>query len=381
MHFQEYRFFFCTVSSVIVLLASSLLALSVCAEAADTTSPQFSSPLMDKQDHARHDVSANGAYIPVSPRPEKRGCNVDMPGAAKFYSEQVASLFWSNGSELERLVNEWSDPSCVFKDGRPIMMALSMGYDIVLRNKNDRGKTYARIEELKNQFPNKPFVALAESVYWITSAWDARGTGCGCSVPEVDMMIFHERLEKAEKILIDSKSYAANLPQWYEKMIVIQGGLGRSIDERNKVFMEGVKRYPTYYPIYFAMSYFLEPKWGGSWRAVDNLVQWSVEHTKAQEGMTMYARIYWSMYGDSDVNFFEDTPASWPKMKQGFEDIMARHPASKWNLNQFAKLACVAGDKNTFLALRKKIGKDVFADAWTGNATLDLCDTKFGYAE
>ena len=381
MHFQEHRISCCTVSSVIVLLTSSLLALSVCAEAAETTPTQFSRPFTDKQDHVRNDVGANGAYIPVPPRPERRGCNVDMPGAGKFYSQQVARLFWSNGSELERLVNEWNDSSCVFKDGRPIMMALGLGYDIVLSNKHDWSKTYARIEELKNQFPDKAFVALAESVYWRTYAWDARGEGYASSVSEDGMKLFHERLEKAEEILINSKSYASNLPQWYEEMIVIQSGLDRPVAERDKVFKEGVKRYPTYYPIYFTMSYHLEPKWGGTWRAVDNLVQWSVEHTRAQEGMTMYARLYWAVYDEPNVNLFKDTFASWPKMKQGFEDMMARHPVSKWNLNHFAKFACVAGDKNTFLALRQKIGKDVFDDAWTGNTSLELCDTKFGYAE
>ena len=62
---------------------------------------------------------------------------------------------------------------------------------------------------------------------------------------------------------------------------------------------------------------------------MDNLVEWSVEQTKSQEGMTMYARLYWFVASDSKVNLFKDTFTSWPKMKRGFEDMMERHPKSK----------------------------------------------------
>ena len=68
-------------------------------------------------------------------------------------------------------------------------------------------------------------------------------------------------------------------------------------------------------------------------------------------------------------------------MKVGFEDLMARHPKSNWNLNNFAKFACEAGDKKTFLALRRQIGKNVMGAAWQGSPNLDLCNEKFGYAE
>ena len=68
-------------------------------------------------------------------------------------------------------------------------------------------------------------------------------------------------------------------------------------------------------------------------------------------------------------------------MKLGFEDMMVRHPKSKWNLNNFAKFACMAGDSKTFLVLRKQIGKGVIDAAWPKNTSLDLCETKFGYVE
>lgn len=161
-------------------------------------------------------------------------------------------------------------------------------------------------------------------------------------------------------------------------MIIIQSGLGRPEEERGKIFLEGVNRYPTFFPTYFTMLNYISPKWGGSWEGVDNFAKGAVEHTKNTEGKTMYSRIYWSSSGDSNVNLFKDTHASWQKMKSGFEDMMTRHPKSKWNLNNFAKFACLAGDKRTFLKLRAQIGNDVISEAWPEYTSIELCEAKYG---
>ena len=58
---------------------------------------------------------------------------------------------------------------------------------------------------------------------------------------------------------------------------------------------------------------------------------------------------------------------------------MRLYPESKANLNDFAALACEAGDKKTFLSLRKKIGKDYIKESWEKNYSLELCEAKFGY--
>jgi hypothetical protein len=318
--------------------------------------------------------------MPTAAPVATRRC-ADVPNSSNFYSSYVRGLFWMDGGQLKRLVEEWNDPKCVSKDGQPTLMALSAGYASAIKGERDWSRTYARIQELKKQFPDEAFVALAEASYWSSYAWNARGHGYSDSVSEEGWQLFRQRLEKAEDILTLTKSYSANLPPWYRDMIEVEGALGRPEEARAKIFLEGVRRYPSYYPIYFTMLNFLLPKWGGSWETVDKMVEWSVEHTKEVEGNSMYARLYWVVAGDPQVRLFKDTMASWPKMKLGFEDLMARHPQSKWNLNNFARFACMAGDGETFSALRRKIGKDVSGDAWTGNTPLELCEEKFHYKE
>ncbi len=313
----------------------------------------------------------------------KPGAANDGLAADDQLTASVSSYFWDMEDMLERSVSAWNTPACVFDDGRPKLSVLEWGYSNIFENQPDWSKSLDRIEYLKKKFPNKPFVALAEAAYWIAYAWDARGNGYASSVTKEGWKLSRERLEKAEKILNDTKSYSAGIPSWYVEMIQVQSALGRPEEDRDRTFIEGAKRFKTFYPTYIAMSTFLSPKWGGSWETVDNLIKWSVDNTKEIDGNSMYARLYWvtSAQMREGETLFKSTRASWPKMKNGFEDLMARHPKSNWNLNHFAKFACVAGDKKTFLSLRRKIGKHVMDAAWQGNPNLDLCDTKFAYAE
>ncbi len=329
----------------------------------------------------------SGAFLPSVKPPLRTRCDVlpgtpnDGPAAINLYASQVAYFFWSSEDALKQAVSDWTIPTCVLDDGRPRLSALLDGYGDAFERESDWSKSLARVDYLKSRYPNQAFVALAEAEYWISYAWNARGHGFASSVTEEGWKLFRERLEKAEQILVETKSYSADLPIWYSDMINVQSALDRPEDERDRVFLEGVKRFPAFYPTYFTMLNYLSPKWGGTWRTVDNLVKWSVEHTKEAEGDSMYARIYWAAAGDPKVNLFKDTFATWPRMRRGFEDLMARHPKSKWNLNNFAKFACMAGDRQSFLKLRAQIGKDVIDAAWPESASLDLCETKFGYSE
>lgn len=326
------------------------------------------------------------AFFPVSPK--NKGCNVpeglpsDGPDAPEAYKEVVTEYFWHNETSLDGIANAWINPECVWDDGRPMLTALDAGYEAAYEGQPDWSVSLSRVNELKKKFPDKAFVALAEADYWKSYAWNARGGGFASSVTPDGWKLFKGRLEKAETVLNDARSFASQMPGWYNEMIIVQSALGRPAEERGQVFLEGARKFKTYYQTYFTMLRFLSPKWGGSWDAVDTLVKWSVDNTREIDGNSMYARLYWYISGDFPTGrLFKETHATWPKLKQGFEDLMARHPRSKWNLNNFARFACMANDQSTFLKLRNQIGKDVIAAAWPPYISLDLCENKFGYSQ
>lgn len=286
-----------------------------------------------------------------------------------------------NYAGVEGMVNSWSSLKCKFADGRPRLVVLLGAFRRAFQDENNWDASLAKVNALRKAFPDAPFPILAEAQYWASFAWDARGSGYAASVTPDGWKLFQERMRNAEKVLLDNKTVGSTLPNWYDLMIEVHTALGHSANERNATFLEGATRYKTYLQTYVVMRNFLEPKWSGSWKAVDSLIDWSVSNTMETEGQSMYARLYNGVHYNLEPgkSIFKETLVKWPRMKAGFEDMMRLYPDSKANLNDFAALACEAGDKKTFLALRKKIGNDYIESSWQKNYSLELCEAKFGY--
>ena len=66
-----------------------------------------------------------------------------------------------------------------------------------------------------------------------------------------------------------------------------------------------------------------------------------------------------------------DGTANWPRMKSGFEHIVKDHP-DPWNLNNFAKFACMARDRDTLRGLMARIQPAVLA-AWGNMGFYQSC--------
>jgi hypothetical protein len=312
----------------------------------------------------------------------------DGPEAKQRLEMCIQYRITNEFNDLEIDIYNWNGKGgtkeiCVFDDGRPCISAISGGYSHLLNTNYNKSweVNLDLIKKLRSKHPKSVSIALFESEYWINYAWNARGHGLSSTVTKDGYRLFNERMQIAEKVLLESKSYASSLPLWYSQMIEVQNNLNRNPVEIDKTFIEGATKHKLYYPIYFTMLNYNLPTWGGSWGTVENLVNWSVNKTHDTEGYSMYARMYWNVYDglQEGTKLFEDTYAVWPKMKRGFEDLMQKHPKSNWNLNNFAKFACLANDKETFLALRKQIGANIHGAAWGNDASLDLCDHKMEY--
>jgi hypothetical protein len=315
----------------------------------------------------------------------------DGPEGRQRVQADVSKGMQMEINTLEVDINNWNGKggtkeSCLFDDGQPWIGEIDQGYAVhfnMIKNQNGWIEFLNRIQQLRAKHPKSISLALLESQYWKMYAWDARGNGLSSTVTEDGYRLFNERMQKAETVLLEIKPYASSLPVWHTQMLAAQHILDRSPEEINGTFIEGASKNKRYYPLYFTMLNFNLPKWGGTWEGVDYLVNWSIKNTQDTEGNSMYARMYWSVYGGllEGTKLFEDTYATWSKMKIGFEDLMQRYPKSNWNLNNFAKFACLAGDKETFLTLRKQIGDNIHNAAWRNDATLDLCEHKMEYVK
>ena len=91
----------------------------------------------------------------------------------------------------------------------------------------------------------------------------------------------------------------------------------------------------------------------------------------------MYALLY-ANYADIEYDQpFDSLEIPWPKMKAGFEDLIARYP-TPWNLNSFARFACQAKDKEAFLKILPKLAPvTVRPMAWPSGYSLENCKETF----
>ena len=77
-------------------------------------------------------------------------------------------------------------------------------------------------------------------------------------------------------------------------------------------------------------------------------------------GEILYARLNWSV---STNDMFRNGQTDWKRMKAGFERMVQDHP-DPWNVNNFAKFACVANDWETVKNLTATIGEKPIVMAW-----------------
>ena len=180
-------------------------------------------------------------------------------------------------------------------------------------------------------------------------------------------------IEQARAYLEETKAIAGQDPRWYELMIKIAYIQDWPEDRLDALVAEGQQKAPGFYQIYFAALDYYAPKWGGSAAKIEAFARRVVDWTRAQEGMGLYARLYWyasqTQYGDA---LFTDSDVSWPDMKQGKDDVLRAY-GDDWNLANFAKFACLQGDRQKTRDLIARVSDSAARQAWYDPADFERC--------
>lgn len=226
------------------------------------------------------------------------------------------------------------------------------------------GALDARIHSWIKLYPTSPSARIAQSMMFISLAWAYRGNGVASTVKPESWEPYTANIARARDILETNKSFAASDPHWYVTMLIVARAQGWDREHFNNLLEEALSKEPFYYQTYFGAVEYLQPKWYGGVSEIEALAQDAVKRTKQLEGDGMYARIYWyASQIEFENNIFTESLAAWPRMKAGFDDILARYPDG-WNLNNYAKFACLAQDKPTTRALIERTNSNVVPEAW-----------------
>ncbi|WP_157288449.1 DUF4034 domain-containing protein [Uliginosibacterium gangwonense] len=236
------------------------------------------------------------------------------------------------------------------------------------------------IRDWRASNPKSVGAVIAQAILWQKEAWVLRG---GEHTPYDDPdaeRLFKDRLRKAKKLLTSSKPFAGNTALWYQAAIAVADANGESNTEINKLFAEGVKKFPDYLGLYIQMAYHWSPTYGRSnWVEVEKLASLAVENTKKQNKTGSYATFYNSLESHQTTEFdlFRHSYATWPKMKLAVEDLIQQYPKGKLQKNWLAIYACRSNDQPVFLQAWGALTGNLLKREWPSNYSPEMCNTKF----
>lgn len=229
--------------------------------------------------------------------------------------------------------------------------------------------------------PDSPLPRLMHGEILLDRAWEIRGSRYVAKTPPRVWKPFYAALDRTLKYLDDERAVASGAPEYYRLTLNTLRG-SQSGGSPLEVLDQGERAFPGYYPMYFEIYTTLLPKWSGSVAQIEAFAADAVRRTRASEGESMYARIYWfAAQGAYSKTLFWRTHASWERMRQGFEDIVQRYP-DQWNLHNYARFACDAQDRDTLATLLPRLkvqaNMTLLESAWGSRKRFEECSQMAG---
>ena len=305
---------------------------------------------------------------------------VPCPDSELFFSEAAAPVHNAfharNFAALDDLYTRWCSGADRFPDGTWKLSRYGRNMHDLFTMWNAWTKHLDDINTWQQARPASVAARFVEAVYWRAYAWRARGRGYSREVSKEGWELFRERMNRSKEVLEPLLGSDPGCPAPYALMIEVLTDIGAPAASVRSIFDEGVRKFPEYHGMYFAMARYYEPKWGGSLSQYERFADEATKLTSAFEGAGMYSRIYWLVDNPAGVPFdgLETKPPRWMKLKSGFEDLMRRYPSSLHNLAQFTSVACRSEDSALYRTLRAKlVGYE--SQMQTGDA-IDVCDRR-----
>ena len=287
----------------------------------------------------------------------------DGPAEREKFMNAVGEL-WRQGDfdALEKLSDQLRTKKLKFSEGIWKLDCFYRGIGAIGEGEAGFLAAEKQVKAWEEKYTNSIAAPIVEGRILTDHAWFFRGTGYANSITAEGSAKFTEYLAKAAETLEKSKPRSSVCPTWHFVMLEVGIGQGWDIAKFDQIFEEGVKLAPDYYDLYFQRACSLLSRWYGSkgeWQAF-------AEAQAEAHGAEIYARVVWAVEGYYDSKKpFADGEISWPKMKVGFEKILKDYPDSNWNLNNYCRFACLAGDRATAKELFDRIGENRHSRCWT----------------
>ncbi len=226
-----------------------------------------------------------------------------------------------------------------------------------------------KFKKWMREYPDSVTAKTAYAAFLCDYAWKARGGGWASSVDKDQWSVFRERLGEAEDVLIRAGKLKEKCPVWFSIMQTVALGQGWDRDRYEKLFSDAISFEPLFWDYYYTKAHYLLPRWHGKKREWEEYAETVSKKIGGKEGSAVYAYIckMLTRYYPHD-GFFGVADVDWEKLKKGMQDIEKLYGSSNRHLNEFLRMACLAGDKKTakelFDWLEDDWDKYVWAERW-----------------
>ena len=222
----------------------------------------------------------------------------------------------------------------------------------------------------------------------IRLGWKARGTGFANTVTDEGWKVFRAETGKAWSILLEADKLDEKDPYLYEVLVDASSWTGRdepsplgvlataitgievSDADIDKYFRKGVALDPLYLPLYTRRVVSLLPRWGGRPAELERFAETSAKNVPPAQSDALYALIAYKAISCERLEDYQSRyNFSWPRIQQGFRNILTMLPDSTAALHKLCYAACVYKDQQTAAELFKKMDEDEDSEEW-GSSTL-----------
>lgn len=214
-----------------------------------------------------------------------------------------------------------------------------------------------RLNQWAKTYPESVIEPIVRSSILNAIGAEWRGTEYSYKVKPENMAQYIKYLNLADETLDANKERSSIDPHWYADKLFYATRIQMEQEDFDALLLEAAKRHPDYLYIYFMANDYYSPKYGGNAEGLEKHALKSEDLASADIKKSIYTRVYWSAAGgEYGYKLFEKTLAQWPKMKAGFDDILANYPVS-WNWSHYLQFSCLANDRETaemLLANKKK---------------------------
>lgn len=231
-----------------------------------------------------------------------------------------------------------------------------------------------RIKKWKTVIQNSPYANFSGLRLMYAQAWNARGSKYANETSEYKFKRFREKLLLTESAILSEKNKLKDTAISYNLLMAVTLDTRGTKTSPLQAFEIGVANWPNYYDFYEVFLTRLVPKWGGSWKKVDDFINYWDKKLQEQESKSLYSRLYYNVHSHDNVNP-HSTRADWSRLKSSLVALYTTYPA-KTHFEIAASYACYYSDYSFYnkLISEHKVGN---SEAWLSGSNVERCNEYF----